>query len=217
MEEIKAVIFDFDGVIAESVDVKTEAYATLFESYGKDVVRQVVDYHLRNGGVSRFDKIRYYYKNILREPLSENKLGELCNRFSDIVVDKVVNSPFVPGAKEFLKKYYQIYKFFLVSGTPQDEMQMIVKRKRLEKFFEEVLGSPREKTELTKEIISQNGFDITQVVFVGDAITDYEAAYNTGVRFIGRVPQGQRSPFPENTLVVQNLFNLENILKKLQI
>ena len=53
---IKAIIFDFDGVIAESVNVKTEAFASLYEPYGKDVVNKVEQHHLANGGVSRFEK-----------------------------------------------------------------------------------------------------------------------------------------------------------------
>lgn len=217
MREIKAIVFDFDGVIAESVNVKTEAFAALFESYGKDVVGQVVEYHLINGGVSRFEKIRYYYKNILQKPLSEEELDKLCDRFSNIVVDKVVNSPFVPGAKEFLEKYYQRYKFYVVSGTPQDELRQIVKRKNLERFFRKVMGSPRNKTELTKETLSQDNFDRNQVVFIGDAITDYEAACNTGIKFVGRVPKGQKNPFSKDILVIENLFGLENILGKLQM
>ncbi len=31
---IKAIIFDFDGVIVESVDIKTKAFARLFEHGG---------------------------------------------------------------------------------------------------------------------------------------------------------------------------------------
>ena len=47
---IRGIAFDFDGVLVESVDVKTKAYARLFEEYGEGVVSRVVDYHLTNGG-----------------------------------------------------------------------------------------------------------------------------------------------------------------------
>ena len=66
---IRAVVFDFDGVLAESVDVKTRAYALLFQDEGGDVVRQVVDFHLKNGGVSRFEKFRCYYSDILHNKI----------------------------------------------------------------------------------------------------------------------------------------------------
>ena len=49
---IRGIAFDFDGVLVESVDVKTRAYARMFEEYGADIVSKVVDYHMGNGGVS---------------------------------------------------------------------------------------------------------------------------------------------------------------------
>ncbi|MCX5934210.1 MAG: hypothetical protein NTU99_05390, partial [Pseudanabaena sp. LacPavin_0818_WC45_MAG_42_6] len=49
-----AIVFDFDGVLVESVDVKTQAFGTLYAEYGDLIVEQVKAYHLLHGGVSRF-------------------------------------------------------------------------------------------------------------------------------------------------------------------
>ncbi len=54
----QVVFFDFDGVILDSVDVKTKAFAKMFRHYGPEVEQVVVDYHLANGGVSQVQKIR---------------------------------------------------------------------------------------------------------------------------------------------------------------
>ena len=40
---LKGIIFDFDGVIAESVQVKTDAFSSIYKPYGKDVVDKVVN------------------------------------------------------------------------------------------------------------------------------------------------------------------------------
>ena len=63
---IKTIIFDFDGTIVDSVNIKTEGFAELYNEYGNNTVKQVVKYHLLNGGVSRYDKIRYFQENILK-------------------------------------------------------------------------------------------------------------------------------------------------------
>ncbi|MDD5437468.1 MAG: HAD hydrolase-like protein, partial [Candidatus Omnitrophica bacterium] len=83
---LRAIIFDFDGVLVESVDLKTGAFAKLFAAEGEDVVRKVVEYHLGNTGVSRFDKFRYIYKNILNRELSEEKFADLGRDFADLVM-----------------------------------------------------------------------------------------------------------------------------------
>ena len=45
---------DFDGVLVESVDVKTHAYVSFFEWNGQGVVSKVIDCHIKNGETSRF-------------------------------------------------------------------------------------------------------------------------------------------------------------------
>jgi beta-phosphoglucomutase-like phosphatase (HAD superfamily) len=87
---IKAIIFDFDGVIVESVDIKTKSFKKLFEPYGKEIVKKVIEHHLKNTGVSRFEKFNYIYKNILNRKLTKDKFDSLCKKFSDLVVDEVV-------------------------------------------------------------------------------------------------------------------------------
>ena len=63
---LKGIIFDFDGVIAESVQVKTDAFMELYVLYGQDVVQKVTKHHEANGGMSRYEKIKYYHKTLLR-------------------------------------------------------------------------------------------------------------------------------------------------------
>jgi beta-phosphoglucomutase-like phosphatase (HAD superfamily) len=79
--------FDFDGVILDSVNVKSEAFATLFREFGADIEEKVVAYHLRYGGVSRVEKFRYYYRELLMQPLDDAELKRLCARFSELVVE----------------------------------------------------------------------------------------------------------------------------------
>src|SRR5256712_13190101 len=99
---IRAIAYDFDGVLVESVEVKTRAFARLFNTEGPDAVRKILDYHLKNGGVSRFEKFKTIYRSILKRPLSEEQFRSLCERFSELVVDEVVAASWVDGAEGLL-------------------------------------------------------------------------------------------------------------------
>jgi len=210
---IKAIIFDFDGVLVESVDVKTQAFAKLFEQHGPEVTRRVVEHHLRNGGMSRFEKIKYYYSHILNKPLSNSELDSLCRRFAGMVVDNVVNAPFVKGADSFLKNNYTKFELFVVSGTPEIELTAIVKHRKMDCFFKGLFGSPENKVTLTRRVIERYKLDKRNVIFVGDSFTDYEAASENGVLFIGRVAPGHGNFFSEGTILIPDLTQLENILE----
>ncbi|MDD4910435.1 MAG: HAD family hydrolase [Candidatus Omnitrophica bacterium] len=208
---IKAVIFDFDGVIVESVDIKTRAFAHLFKDYPRHI-DAIVEWHLLHGGISRFEKFEHIYKNILRLPFSEGLSEELGIKFKDYVCQEVIRCPFVKGAQEFLAKYYKKISLFVVSGTPQEEIAFIVKERGLEKFFCEVFGSPAKKQNLISGVLEKYGLAAREAVFVGDSIDDHEAAQKAGIRFIGRVREGQRFSGLEADSLINDMFDLEKLI-----
>jgi phosphoglycolate phosphatase-like HAD superfamily hydrolase len=213
---IKAIIFDFDGVLVESVNVKTRAFAKMFEDKGEEVVRQVTSFHLKNGGMTRDKKIMFYYNEILKCPLSDEKLEELCDTFSRLVVDEVIRSPYVEGAKEFLEKFYSEIDFYVASGTPEQELREIVKRRGMSLFFKGVFGSPAQKGEIAKMILKQNGYNSKEVVYVGDSIADLRGAIESGTRFIGRLDDSGHDPFTDNDVnVVKDMTEIEGIIRGL--
>ena len=59
---IEGVIFDFDGTIVDSVNIKTNAFAKIYEPFGKNIVKKVIKHHNENGGLSRFEKFKHYHK-----------------------------------------------------------------------------------------------------------------------------------------------------------
>ena len=223
---IKAIIFDFDGVLVESVDIKTKAFAQLFESEGKGIVEKVVDYHLKNAGVSRFEKIKYIYKNMLIRDLSEKTFDDLCRQFSHLVVDEVVSAPYVEGAKEFLDDYANKYSCFVASATPQDEIEAIIKRRQMQGCFKGIYGSPKKKGVIVREILAaytsvhSPHSTVSQplvlgsqsFVYIGDSLSDYKAAKDNYVHFISRINNNENMFATIDCPKLKDLTNLKAIL-----
>lgn len=198
----EAVFFDFDGVILDSVDVKTKAFASMFHSYGPEIENAVVRYHLENGGVDRYEKFKYFYENFLGKRITQNEMDRLSKQFSTLVVKKVIDSPFIPGALNTLKELkINNIPSFIVSGTPDIEIKAIMKEKGLADFFQEVHGSPRKKWEITSSILKTNSFNPEKCLFIGDALSDYEASTYNKIHFLGIVSENERSIFPDVTKI----------------
>ncbi|OHC75467.1 MAG: hypothetical protein A3G18_07755 [Rhodospirillales bacterium RIFCSPLOWO2_12_FULL_58_28] len=203
-----AVIFDFDGVLAESTDIKDQAFAALYEKHGAEALAGVMAYHRANRGVSRFDKIRYCHRTFLNHDLSDKELAEIGRWFSARVEDAVAACRAVPGSMEFLKKHGDNLSLFIASGAPEDEVRRIVERRGMAPYLVAVFGSPESKAEIVRGILAEHGFAPGKVLFVGDAMADYNAARTTGVDFVGRAPPGRQSPFPNKTPVIPDLTGL---------
>ena len=105
-------------------------------------------------------------------------------------MEEVVRAPWVKGAFEFLESSAGRYRLFVCSGTQQPEIELIVGRRRIGKYFSSVYGSPAKKADIVKKVLAENGYRPEEVLYVGDAMSDYEAAVSNGVGFIGRLIPG---------------------------
>lgn len=203
-----AIFFDFDGVLVESADIKTDAFRELYGEFGEDVVARCVAHHEHHAGISRVRKIKMYHAEFLGQPLSQEGLSQWTQRYAEIVERQVVAAPAVPGAGAFLSAAQGKLPTYVISGTPEDELRRIVKERDWLDFFAEVHGSPRLKPETIEDIVSRTGLDVRRVLFVGDAMTDYDAAHEQGVVFLGRVAPHHADVFPPGTETVSDLTGL---------
>jgi len=205
---VQVIILDFDGVILESVDVKTNAFRQLF-SFSPGHVDEIVRYHLDNGGVSRFEKFRHIYSCILKEPLPDSRFSELSRKFSALVYDAVLETPFVKGSLEFIIGASRSNSLYIVTATPETEIRQILRARQLDPYFRSIFGAPTSKTEAVEIILRAGSIPPASAIFIGDSKNDWQAAAATGVRFIGRVRPGDRNPF-------EGLSGVETIIPDLQ-
>ncbi len=180
------LVFDFDGVLADSVEVKTDGFVEIYEPFGKEVVAKVVDHHRNNGGMSRYKKFKYYHQELLNKNISDIEVAYLSDKFSSLVVERVIDAPEIPGAGDFLVQFCTNKTLCVVnSATPTNEIIKIINARGLSHFFNDVYGSPNTKKENLVEIQKQYGINIKNGIFIGDAMSDFNAAQSMGMSFIG--------------------------------
>lgn len=209
MPQYSGIIFDFDGVILESVHVKARAFRSLFAAYPEQQER-IVQLHLQHGGWSRYEKFRRIYADFLHLPLSDDEIVRLDATFGALVAEEMKTCPFVPGARGFIQRRATECPLFVASGTPQGELRGNVATRGLGPYFTGVYGSPPHKPEIVETVLRQVGAVPSELLLIGDSMPDYEAAVETGVAFAGRVPAGEPNPFPPGPVVlVHDLIELE--------
>ena len=142
----KVIIFDFDGTLIDSSEIKTRAFLKLFKDISKTKLKKILEYHLENEGLSRFIKFRFFYERILKIKYNDQIGEQLSKKFTDYVFNNIVRAPYISGADEFLKQNYKKLYLFLVSATPQVELVNILDKRNMKHYFREVHGHPKKKT-----------------------------------------------------------------------
>lgn len=194
IDHFKLIFWDFDGVIKESLQVKTDAFIRLFEDCGQHVVDKIVAHHLANGGLSRFEKFPLYLKWAGR-PQDDRTICALGEEFSDLVSQAVVDAPWVPGAERFIKANPYDQTFVVVSATPQEELECILQNLSMGECFASVFGSPTPKRDALQRSLACFNCVPRNSLMIGDAISDFNAATANGIPFLLRVHSTNREYF----------------------
>lgn len=196
LQSFNIVFWDFDGVIKESVDVKTEAYVQLFKPFGLEVAERVREHHEINGGMSRFDKFPLYLGWAGISP-TESSVMAYCAKFSDTVKQAVIESPWVAGVERVLQSKGPHQKYVLVSATPQAELEFILRQLKLTKNFFLIFGAPVKKSDAIAETLKLNHVDPKLCLMIGDALADMTAAEANQVPFLLRRHAGNAAIFTD--------------------
>ncbi len=179
--------FDFDGVILDSMGLKTKVFMELFDEYGSRVVQAVRKHHLSNGGMSRYEKFRHYYEVFLGREISKDDLKALDREFSCLIAREIELTEFVSGAQEILQWASQKKELaaYLVSSVPVSELKELCEKKRILPMFSEIFGYPENKSKVMAGIIEKRGVKPTNCVMFGDSPGDFKAARENDLSFIG--------------------------------
>jgi HAD superfamily hydrolase (TIGR01549 family) len=194
---IKAVIFDIDGTLVDSVDLHAQAWKEAFKHYGKDIPFQQIRHQIGKGG----DQLMPVFFS--REELDE--FGEEMQAYRSALFKR----DFLPRVRSF-PKVRELFeriradnkRIALASSATEEELAAYKKVARIEDLVEEEASADdAEKSKPHPDIfqaaIAQLGdISIDEAIVVGDTPYDAEAAGKLRLRTLGVLSGG----FPEKDL-----------------
>ena len=175
LSKASVVFWNFNGVIKESTSNKSMAYEQMFSEYGSKILEQVMEHHNKNGGVSRELKLPFYFNEFVGIKLFSKDIKDRCNEYSRLVVQKVINAPWVSGVLDYLKSKTYHQRFVLITGTPHLEIIDILTTLNILDCFQTIYVSPTSKIKALEREMQSNA-EVKDCLFIGDSLIDYESA-----------------------------------------
>lgn len=183
---IQTILWDFDGVILDSMSVRDWGFEEIFKDFSDEQVQQLIKYHRANGGLSRYVKIRYFYEEILGKQIKDDKVLQYANEFSKLMKTELTNPEnLILDSVNFIKENHHKYNFHIVSGSDQEELRFLCKELKLSQCFLSIHGSPTPKKQLVKNLLTDKEYSIATTCLIGDSLNDYEAAEENNISFYG--------------------------------
>ena len=195
---IRAVLFDIDGTLIDSVDAHAEAWADAFRKFGKDVSVQDARSQIGKGGDQFLpvflseEEIERFGKD-LEEWRGEHLKREYLPKFRPFPQARALCERVIADGK----------KIALASSAKADELQEYKKIAGIADLFDEQSETSSGDAERSKPhpdiflaTLAKLGIDPHEAIVVGDTPYDAEAARNSGMEIVGVLCGG----FPEDDL-----------------
>ena len=183
LSSYNTIIFDCDGVILNSNPIKKQAFYNATISYGQQAAEQLLAYHVKYGGKSRYEKFGYFIHEIIDREPQVGEIERLLDIFAREVKKALMKCEIAPGLED-LRKATKNSRWLVVSGGDQAEIREVFHDRGIDKCFDAgIFGSPDDKDQILEREL-QNGNIKAPAVFLGDSYYDYEAATRAGLDFI---------------------------------
>ncbi|MBF0490576.1 MAG: HAD family phosphatase [Candidatus Omnitrophica bacterium] len=178
----KAVIFDMDGVITDTMPYHFRAWKTIFAAYGVHVTHE--DIYKREGqkGIESLREL-FKEKNVpFKEELTQRLLKEKEDLFK-----KIFKRRFIVGSRSLIKSLKRRgYQVALVTGTSRHEAKHLLPKALWDCFAVRVCGSDVQNGKPHPEpylrALSQLGIKASEAVVIENAPFGIASAKAAGLR-----------------------------------
>jgi phosphoglycolate phosphatase-like HAD superfamily hydrolase len=186
LSRYKYILWDFDGVILNSNPARTLGFKKVLEDFPNDQVEKLLDFHNKNGGLSRYVKFRYLYEVIRGEEVDEHLIQDLANQFS-LIMKQILTNPqlLIQDSVSFIQQNCSQIQMHIVSGSDRQELRFLCEKLGISNCFKSISGSPTPKTELVRYLVESEIIDPQLTCLIGDSINDFEAANDNNIDFFG--------------------------------
>ncbi|WP_256673356.1 HAD family hydrolase [Pseudomonas sp. p99-361] len=179
----RTLVFDCDGVLLDSNKVKTQAFFQAALPYGETAAQLLADYHVANGGVSRYKKFAYFLEKIVNQNNDTDALDHLLRSYADHVKSGLLSCKICAGLEE-LREQTKHARWLIISGGDQIELREVFEARNLASLFDGgIFGSPDTKEEILSREIGAERIQLP-AIFFGDSKYDYKAATGENIDFL---------------------------------
>ncbi len=210
------VIFDFDGLLADSEPFHFKAYNEMFERYGHSLNPEEYWVEFTSKGKGIAGEIERHNLKIDADPVEMRKQKfEIYARLCQSGEIKLF-----PGAVELIERLSQKLPIAIASGSWTKDIRSILKGQKAEHLFSIILGkesAPKEKPhpDIFLEAAKEMDLKPEGCFVIEDALKGLAAAKAAGMKcVIIRNPLNQNIEFPEADLEFSDLNAFLNFVKQ---
>ena len=210
-EQIKYILFDFDGTLVDSMTfLENNAVSLLVEYYGYLKAEATQSYRETTG-------LPFIQQMEIIAPDKQELNSKTVKEFERMKIDRIFEQKFFADSLDVLTKLKERgYKLGISSGTIEKIIQEYLKNYKID-LVDDILGwkpNFEKGTDHFNFVMKRHGLKEFNIVFIGDSLHDARRAKNNHISFIGKIGMFNQNDFENIANDVEVITCLSEILEK---
>lgn len=182
VRDYATLIFDCDGVLLDSNRLKTQGFHHSALPYGKRAADALVDFHTRRGGISRYEKFKWFLETYIGA-FEQKEIDTLLRRYANYVWDALLRCE-ISDCLPLLREQTSKSRWVVASGGDQSELRALFTLREIDKYFDGgIYGSPMPKGDILEGRLTSGDIRLPGL-FIGDSEYDHVVARANGLDFL---------------------------------
>ena len=211
--QIDVVIFDFDGTLVDSENIKNLALFEVVKKFegSREIMEEILERNVVGSSFTRNEIFLEFAKKLKCDDDPEHLSSRLVDRYTRLCEERISHAQEIMGAECILENLHQTSKYlFVSSATPEFTLLRLIELRGWAKFFDGVYGAPSSKFDHLRLIARRCNAEPSRMLLIGDLESDLKVAQRSGARFIGI---GKDKSFSEYSApIMSNLAELSGFL-----
>lgn len=204
------ILFDYNGVIVDDEHLQREAMNEVLKNWQAELTEDMYEqYCLGQSDKGAFDNLRNVLPRlqvVTTEELIQKKF-EAYQKISGTIL------PLHPGVEKLLQELSQDFRIGLVTGSQRSEMEPILTKGDIKKFFEVIITAddvfhPKPDPEGYAKAISALGLPNENVVVIEDSPAGVAAAKAAGLKCIAVLQTVAKDKLAAADYIINNVNQL---------
>ena len=171
----RILIFDYDGVIADSLEIYSKLFVEVCKKYGFKGVNSKEEF------ISLFDK--NLYESMMEMGVKEEDIKRILEDKRFLISKNALKPRIFDGIKKVMERLSISNNIFIITSNISPVVKEFLDENGMD-FYEEVLGADRGLSKVTKINLIKSNYVSNEIFYIGDTKGDILEGKSAGVKTI---------------------------------